>query len=276
MIDSIKNTISIVRGNKIVKIDQSIAIYRDDIERDFDYYFDAITPHLENNFFIADYSITHDHHIIGFDMFQILCPSLADSYQTIKQYMEFGQLQENMVALDLGAYTGLASIVFALAVGPNGRVIAVEPDNLNYQCSLENINRFNNIKKFYNIELIHAAVSYESKQLYFSGEGCLGSHVINDIGMSRGNLQEIQGLTLYELTNRLNRLDFIKCDIEGMEKYIFSDDRFFDIFRPRIIIEPHLDSANLCINTLLKYKYKIDTIQQKGISTVPLLECVPL
>lgn len=267
-------SINITRGNKIVKINSNISIYIDDIERDFDYYFDAVIPRTENDFLVADYSQIQEHNITDFDLFPILCPSLADSYQSIKQYIEFGQLQDGMVALDLGSYTGLAGIAFAMGVGSNGKVIAVEPDSVNYRCCLENIKRFNNLTNYNNIELIHAAVS-ESKKVYFSGEGCLGSHIVDQPSNARGKIEEVEGLTLYELTKMLNRLDFIKCDIEGPEEYIFSDDRFFNMFRPRIIIEPH-GNAQQCINTISKYNYKINTIKQNGVSNLPLLECIPL
>jgi FkbM family methyltransferase len=275
MIESLKNTINIIRDNKIVAINANISVYKNDIERDFDYYFNAVIPRIENNFLIADYSKTQEHNIVGFDLFPVLCPSLPDSYQGIKQYMEFSELQPNMVALDLGAYTALGSIVFSMMVGPNGKVIAVEPDSLNHQCCIKNINRFNMIKKYNNIELINAAVSTESKEIYFSGEGCLGSHIINHQGMSRGRLEKVKGLTLYELTKNLNRLDFIKCDIEGPESHIFLDNSFFNMFRPKIIIEPH-SNTNECIRAINKHNYKVDIVKQKGISNLPLLECTPL
>ena len=275
MINSLKDTINIVRENKIVAIDPSIAVYQDDIQRDFDYYFDAVTPRIENNFLIADYSKMQDHNITNFDLFPILCPSLPDCYKAIEQYLEFSQLEPDMVVLDLGAYTALASITFAMVVGPNGKIIAVEPDSVNHHCCLENIKRFNNLTKYNNIDLINAAVSSESKKVYFSGEGCLGSHIIDNPSNARGKLEIVESLTLYEITKELNRLDFIKCDIEGPEAYIFSDDKFFDAFRPRIIIEPH-GNTEQCVNILSKYNYKINIITQNGISNLPLLECSPL
>ena len=267
--------LNIIRGNKIVRINSNISVYRYDIQRDFDYYFDAVIPIIENNFLVADYSKMQDHNISNFDLFPILCPSLPDCYKTIKQYIEFSQLKPDMVALDLGAYTALGSIAFAMEVGPNGKVIAIEPDSINHHCCIENIKRFNNLKKYSNIELINAAVSSESKKVYFSGEGCLGSHIVNSPSNARGKLEEVQALTLYDLTKKLNRLDFVKCDIEGPEAYIFSDDRFFNMFRPRIIIEPH-GNTEICINTISKYNYQINVINQHGISNLPLLECIPL
>ena len=269
------NKFYVSRSNKIIIMNNKNRIYKDDLERDFDYYFTAILPETSGDFLVADYSIAKDHNIIGFDLFKLLCPSLPDRYDTIDQYLSFAKLSEGMVAIDLGSYSGLGSIAFALAVGKTGRVIAVEPDHTNYICCIENIKRFNTLMNYNNIDLINAAVWYESKPLLFSGEGCLGSAVIEHKNRCRGNLEHIQGITLYDLTKNLHRLDFIKCDIEEAEKYVFDDSRFFDRFRPKIIIEPH-NCISRCVDILTKYNYQITTIEQKGISTIPLLECVPL
>lgn len=275
MIESLEDTILIIRDKKVVAINNNIAIYRYDIERDFDYYFGAVIPKYMNGFLVADYSKSLHHDIVGFDLFPILCPSLPDRYDTISQYCSFANLNTNMVALDLGAYSALASIVFSMIVGEQGKVIAVEPDSINYECCVKNIEKFKQVKGFNNIELIHGAVWCESKTLFFSGEGCLGSHVIDHKHKTRNKLENVQGFTLYELTKNLERLDFIKCDIEGAEKYIFSDDQFFDRFRQKIIIEPHF-CIEECINALSKYNYKVSIVEQRGISNIPLLECEPL
>lgn len=280
MIDSLKNSICIVRDNKIIAINPNLSVYQNDIERDFDYYFNAIVPKNDYQYLIADYSKPNYHNIVGFNLFPIMCSSLPDTYATILQYNSFAQLSENMIVLDLGAYSALSSIVFALSVGKNGKVISVEPDTLNYSCCLQNIDRFNSETKYYNIQLINGAIWHQSKNLYFSGEGCLGSHVIDHTYQNRLKLENIKGFTLYDLTKDLERLDFIKCDVEGAEKNIFTDDAFFDKFRPKIVIEPHFINGKLCIddciNALKKYNYKILTIEQHGVSNIPLLECSPL
>lgn len=263
------------KENKAIIISLARHVYTNDIQRDFDYYFTAIEPEQIDDLLVADYSDIKDHNIVGFDLFKIRCPSLPDKYDTISQYLSFGDLSEGMVALDLGAYSALASIVFSLKVGKSGKIIAVEPDKTNYACCVENINRFNKLKEFNNIELINCAIWNECKPLLFSGEGCLGSFVITDPSHSRGKLEYIQGVTLYELTKSLDRLDFVKCDIEHAEQIIFKDDAFFDRFRPKIIIEPH-NRTDICIKTLTDYNYRVEVIEQRGVSAVPLLECTPL
>lgn len=274
MIQRSYDKIYVSEGNKVIIISLARHVYTGDIQRNFDYYFTAIEPKQIDNFLIADYSSIQDHDIVGFDLFKIRCPSLPDKYDTILQYLSFGDLSEGMVALDLGAYSALASIVFSLKVGKGGKIIAVEPDKTNYTCCIENINRFNKLTEFNNIKLINCAIWNECKPLLFSGEGCLGSFVITDPRDSRGELEHIQGVTLYELTKNLDRLDFIKCDIEHAEQIIFKDDLFFNRFRPKIIIEPH-DCVDVCIKTLSDYNYKVEVIEQRGVS-VPLLECTPL
>lgn len=272
------NQIVIVYKNSIVILPEELNVYTYDIIKNFHYYFSAVVPEIRNDFFVADYSKISNHHIVGFDLFDILCPSLPDPYVTIKQYQDFAKIKPGDIVLDLGAYSGLCSISFALIVGQQGKVIAVEPDNINYQCCLENINRFNNKLNMNNIDLIHGAVWHVSEELLFSGEGCLGSHVISNRSENRKSLEKIKGFTLYDLTKHLHKVDFIKCDIEGAEQDIFKDTLFFQKFRPKIIIEPHyIDNVlniTKCRDVLIEYNYSFNEIKQIGVS-IPLLECIP-
>lgn len=280
------NKICIIKKDEIIILPYSLEIYLYDMIKSFDYYFNAVVAEQSNNilnftnqFRIADYSESRNHKIAGFDLFDILCPSLPETLHTTKQYLAFSQLKHGDVVLDLGAYSGLSSIVFALAVGEQGKVISVEPDSLNYKCCLENIARFKEKTTLDNINLINCAVWNKSQELIFSEEGCLGSHVISDQRLARVSPpKRIQGLTLFDLTKHLDKLNFIKCDIEGAEQYIFDDLLFFQKFRPSIIIEPHYTDNGMntkeCIDILNKYNYTINKIEQPGVS-IPLLECTP-
>jgi FkbM family methyltransferase len=293
MISSINNIstiehsdkIYIIKKDEIIILPYSLKIYVNDMIKDFDYYFNAIIAeqsngvlNFTNRFMIADYSESRNHKIVGFDLFDILCPSLPETLHTIKQYLEFSQLKYGDVVLDLGAYSGLSSIIFALSVGEQGKVISVEPDSLNYRCCLENFARLKETTTLDNINLINCAIWNKSQELIFSEEGCLGSHVVPNQFYARISPTKVQGFTLSDLTKHLDQLNFIKCDIEGAEQYIFDDPIFFQKFRPHIIIEPHYIGNRLntkkCIDILNKYHYTINEIEQPGVS-IPLLECTP-
>ena len=56
------------------------------------------------------------------------------------------------------------------------------------------------------------------------------------------------------------KVDFIKCDVEGAECSIWDDKEFFNKFRPKIVIEPHLIDGKMttddCVSQLKNYGYE--------------------
>lgn len=78
----------------------------------------------------------------------------------------------------------------------------------------------------------------------------------------------------------LEKVDFIKCDIEGGEMKVFKDKEFFKKYSPKIIIETHYlhdyteMTTPIVKNLLDKIGYSYKEVQQDGFD-LPLLECVP-
>ena len=115
----------------------------------------------------------------------------------------------------------------------------------------------------------------------FSSEGSMGSSAVDLVGSDRGGVVNIvNSITLESLAAKYNlqRVDFIKCDIEGGETEIFDQPDFFKKFRPKIIIECHLISGRLtteaCKKVLSKFRYRFEVIVQEGYP-LPLLFCTP-
>ncbi len=48
-------------------------------------------------------------------------------------------LKGGEIVVDIGAYAGVTSIIFAQLVGPTGHVYAFEADETNYECARINI-----------------------------------------------------------------------------------------------------------------------------------------
>ena len=95
-----------------------------------------------------------------------------------------------------------------------------------------------------------------------------------------GVVNIVNSITLESLASQYNlqRVDFIKCDIEGSETEIFDQPGFFKKFRPKIIIECHSILGKLttesCIEVLSKYGYTFELKEQNGYP-LPLLFCSP-
>jgi FkbM family methyltransferase len=238
----------------------------------FEYYFSSVNPKIVNGKKTVDFSKPAQHAVVGFDLFEPYFPSLAEPFVTIEQYLDFANLSEGHIVFDLGAYSGLTSIAFSNKVGLSGKVISLEPDFSNYDCLQKNIELFQSK----NIELLNAAVWKHTGTLKFSLEQNMGSSAVDLVG-ERGEIVEVNCYTLLDLVKKFNltRVDFIKCDIEGAESFIFENKEFFDLFKPKIIVEAHNVNGVLNIDTFTKtlesYGYSSEVIDQTGI-TLPLVQ----
>lgn len=269
----------VVKKDKVVRISRKHAIYLNDIFKSFNYYHEAVMPIIINDLSIVDYSGPRYHDVVGFDLLPIMFPSFAEPMATTLQYLSFAGLCPGMTAIDLGAYSGLTSIVFSQEVGQRGMVIAVDADPINLQCIHRNIQRYNRFNNS-SVRVMEGAVWSNSNGTEFSCEGNMGGAVSVIVGRNRGRLKKVQTFTLSDIVkqNKVTRVDFIKCDIEGAESFIFEDKEFFNSFRPRIIVEPHLINGRLTSDKVMadleSYGYKCHSIKQEGVD-LPLIECIP-
>lgn len=118
------------------------------------------------------------------------------------------------VVLDVGANIGYYTLLFARLVGPEGRVIAFEPDPLNFLLLKRNV-RANGYR---NVELVNKAVADTTgtMRLYLSRDN-KGDHRLYDSRDGREAV-DIAVTTLDDaLAGYDGRLDFIKMDIQGSE-----------------------------------------------------------
>jgi len=271
--------IDISKGADVVRVSTDHAVYLEDIIGAFEYYFDAVTPFRASNKNVVDYSTPRYHDVAGFDAFPIVFPSFSEPVITARQYTEFAKLNEGGTVLDLGAYSGLTSIIFSEAVGKTGTVVAVDADQRNIECIKRN---FSNYKKYFGktIDLVEGAVWEHNDGLEFSCEGNMGSSAASIVGSKRGAVSKVPSFTLSAIADKYNlkRVDFMKVDVEGAENVIFEDKAFFQKFSPRIIMETHMVGDKMttekCISDLQSYGYSCKKIHQEG-STAPLLECIP-
>jgi FkbM family methyltransferase len=115
------------------------------------------------------------------------------------------------IVLDIGAGIGTETLPFSRMVGDSGKVVAVEAHPTTY-ATLERLCEINNIG---NVELINAAVMDSDTAVTISDLPPELSYE-NRIG-SRGI--QVRGTTLKQLvsTLQLDRIDFLKMNIEGAE-----------------------------------------------------------
>jgi FkbM family methyltransferase len=282
-IKKINGYYEISKNDQIIKISSRHRIYIFDIVENFDYYFSAVEPTFINGISLVDYSGFSSQIVKGYSLHKIIFPSIPEPIETTEQYLQFANLHENSIVIDLGAYSGLTSLIFDRKISESnsnakGKVIAVEADIFNFSCLIQNIQSYK-FSTNRNIEVLFSAISNKNGFENFLADGAMGANS-NFTGLFRQAQKiKVPSLTLNSLAERykLDRVDFIKCDIEGAEKYIFEDDQFFKKFSPKIIIEAHLINNTLTtdviIKTLEKYNYNCKLVKQIG-SILPLIECV--
>ena len=121
--------------------------------------------------------------------------------------------------LDLGGYIGLASAYFAQRY-PDSRITLVEPDPDNYL-----IARLNS-RQFTNIQCLNVGVWSKACELTIAAkiDGDWGT-VVRELEREEESSMRIKAMSVPDIMRHTDTesFDFIKIDIEGSEKEIFSD-----------------------------------------------------
>jgi FkbM family methyltransferase len=174
-------------------------------------------------------------------------------FMEIWGYLKEGEwhLEAGMNVLDAGAYLGEFSLYAAARVGSTGRIFLMEPDPSNLK-RLEEIFVLNGGKPE-NLEVIDAGLWKESGSLEFAA-GINGRSTLNvggaegiehgglhrfDEKIVRANMLTVSVMSLPDFARayKLERLDFVKMDIEGAEvEAVESADFILSKFKPKFAI----------------------------------------
>lgn len=138
------------------------------------------------------------------------------------------EIKPNYVVVDLGANIGIFTLM-AAQYANQGKVFALEPIDLYFNCLSENIkeNSLNNIIP------IKSAISKTSGEIKISGE-------------MHNQVQICSCLSMNDFIQKYNiqKIDFLKIDVEGAEFPIFKDTSWLDKVN-LIAMEVHPDFGNI-------------------------------
>jgi FkbM family methyltransferase len=143
-------------------------------------------------------------------------------------------LRPGMVAVDVGANVGYYTLLARAAVGPLGRVIAIEPAERPRARLLEAV------KQFDNVSVIDAAVGASAGEGVLYSDDAAGNDtptLVAHPGRSRTNVS-IRTLDDCLAAFGIERVDLLKLDVEGWEPQVLAG--------ARRLLECHRIAAVLC------------------------------
>ena len=162
----------------------------------------------------------------------------------IEDLMEYGHqfLSDGDVVIDGGANQGVFTTAFASKVGASGRVIAFEP----MEYAVAKIHKNLTLNGFENTTVIQKGLSDKTGSATLDlGRGVGSASITNDYG--GGNTVTIETTNIdTEVANlNIDRLDFIKLDIEGAELMALHGAReTIDKYHPTICMEISVGSGS--------------------------------
>ena len=189
-------------------------------------------------------------------------PQLYDVWEraAINKFLPHGG-----IFIDIGANIGAYSLWAAKRVGPNGRVLAYEAEPKNFSVLMENI-VINGFERIIQAQRIGVSDTNESLTLQLNDASNSGGHsFIPEVYGGLGTSIAVACEPLAKLIQRadIDRVDFMKLDIEGFEQKVlsqfFSDVQDDSPLRPRVILtEMYFATKNKPDRLLLS------TIEQAG------------
>jgi FkbM family methyltransferase len=252
------------KSRKLIRINAGNAVHLPDMIESFEYYTGSAAPvALRYNgeiYNLTDFSTPRLHNVSGFEDFPVMCPSSTEPYSTTLQYLDFAQLKPGANVIDLGTYSALTAIAFSKEVGAKGRVLALEPDPINFRSAEYNLAMHKKVNGLDNVTLVPMAASDRDGELELSSEGTMGSALVSIVGGYRGVTVKVQARTLMSLANEfgLGTVDFVKVDIEGAELFVVPQSaEFLAMYKPRLIIEGHAVNGVSTIEPLVEFLHSV-------------------
>ncbi len=130
------------------------------------------------------------------------------------------------IVVDAGASLGDHTLTYAKLVGPTGRVLAIEPEELSFEALKLNFDRWQNVL------CVRAALSDRDEYVNIHREANIGGSHIAELGSS------VRSIRLDEYLHSLTACHLIHLDVEGFEVRALNGAwEIIKKFKPAIVVE---------------------------------------
>ena len=176
---------------------------------------------LRNFFYNNAYSFTIGHDVLPLNKEKTILGKfkrtiLVNQIEPINALMGYQQHyipKKGDVIIDVGAYNGDYAIYASNLIGDEGKILCFEPDEANFKLLRKNVK----LNKLKNVILIKKGLWNKTTQLIFKTHG--PDSKIGKFDKEENLVQKVDVVKLDEFLQKIgiNRVDFIKMDIEGAE-----------------------------------------------------------
>ena len=155
--------------------------------------------------------------------------------------MYLSLIRKGDVVIDIGANVGYFTMLFSDLVGPSGEVHAFEPLPSTFELLSGNIRRFPAHK---NVILNCFALGEQDQRTTLfvpnedHGQAALAQHRVGSWATNRTRAVSVEMMRLDRYAERLAKIDFVKCDVEGAELLVLrGGESTLRRCRPKIFLE---------------------------------------
>ncbi len=204
----------LIKDPRAILLPEHHLVYAADIAESFDRYFLPLKPELRDGLEVLDYSTPGRLQTYRDSGLQFEMASFPEEEDELEESFHWYRPKSGDLVFEIGAHCGVSTYHFAQMVGPEGKVVAFEPDPVNFEILKRNMARYN----LTNVELVNAAVAGTAGKMAFSSEGTVGSMLISVLDRApASNVVMVDAITLADTFERWGVPAFCKVDIEGSE-----------------------------------------------------------
>jgi FkbM family methyltransferase len=270
-LEEVAGEVRLRKGNQRMLLSPRHEMYAPYLAENFDAYFLPLVPEQRDGFEVLDFSrpgILQTYRKSGL---QFEMASFPEEEGAMEEYFLWYRPKTGDLVFDVGAHCGVSSYMFAQMVGETGTVVCFEPDPVNYQLLVRNIER-HGLK---NVRVEQVAIAAERGKVAFSSEGTVGSMIASLLHReSAGNVVSVDAWTLEDAYEKYGVPDFCKIDIEGAEiDVIAGSEEVLRKSKTNLVLDTSHTKADGTptaaeVDAMLRrYGYRVETLAKPFLTT---------